>query len=126
MAGGRCKQIAVLGLTFKPNTDDMRDSPAIDIIQALQDAGASIHAYDPEGHEQAALVLKDVTYATNPYDALKDADAAVLVTEWDVFRALDLARVKTLLANPILIDLRNIYDPADMARHGIEYSSIGR
>jgi len=127
-AGGsvRGKQIAVLGLTFKPNTDDMRDSPAIDIIQALQDAGATVRAFDPEGHEQAALVLQNVEYAADPYDALKGADAAVLVTEWDVFRALDLARVKALLASPILVDLRNIYDPADMARHGIEYSSIGR
>jgi UDPglucose 6-dehydrogenase len=127
-AGGsvRGKRVAVLGLTFKPNTDDMRDSPAIDIIQALQDGGASVCAYDPEGHEQAALVLKDVVYASNPYDALDGADVAVLVTEWDAFRALDMDRVKALLASPVLVDLRNIYDPAEMARRGIVYSSVGR
>ncbi|WP_439533215.1 UDP-glucose dehydrogenase family protein [Polymorphobacter sp.] len=127
-AGGnvRGKRIAVLGLTFKPNTDDMRDSPAIDIIQALQDGGATIHAYDPEGHEQAALVLNHVDYANDPYHALEGADAAVLVTEWDVFRALDMDRVKALLTAPVLIDLRNVYDPAEMARRGIRYSSIGR
>jgi UDPglucose 6-dehydrogenase len=127
-AGGsvRGKRVAVLGLTFKPNTDDMRDSPAIDIIQALQDGGASVCAYDPEGHEQAALVLKDVVYASNPYEALEGADVAVLVTEWDAFRALDMDRVKALLASPVLVDLRNIYDPAEMARRGIVYSSIGR
>jgi len=127
-AGGsvRGKRVAVLGLTFKPNTDDMRDSPAIDIIQALQDAGASIRAYDPEGHEQAALVLNHVEYARDPYHALEGADVAVLVTEWDAFRALDMDRVKTLLAAPVLVDLRNVYDPAEMARRGIRYSSIGR
>jgi UDPglucose 6-dehydrogenase len=127
-AGGsvRGKRVAVLGLTFKPNTDDMRDSPAIDIVQALQDGGASVCAYDPEGHEQAALVLKDVVYASNPYEALEGADVAVLVTEWDAFRALDMDRVKALLASPVLVDLRNIYDPAEMARRGITYSSIGR
>jgi UDPglucose 6-dehydrogenase len=127
-AGGsvRGKRVAVLGLTFKPNTDDMRDSPAIDIIQALQDGGASIRAYDPEGHEQAALVLKDVDYARDPYDALTGADVAVLVTEWDAFRALDMDRVKALLSAPVLVDLRNVYDPAEMARRGIQYSSIGR
>ena len=127
-AGGsvRGKRVAVLGLTFKPNTDDMRDSPAIDIIQALQDAGATICAHDPEGHEQAALVLRDVEYASGPYEALTGADVAVLVTEWDAFRALDPQRIKAALASPVLVDLRNIYDPAEMARHGIHYSSVGR
>ena len=127
-AGGhvRGKTVAILGLTFKPNTDDMRDSPAIDIIQALQDAGAHIRAYDPEGQEQAALVLHDVDYATDPYDTLTGADVAVLVTEWDAFRALDPKRIKALLKAPVLVDLRNVYDPAEMARHGISYSSVGR
>jgi UDPglucose 6-dehydrogenase len=127
-AGGsvRGKTIAVLGLTFKPNTDDMRDSPAIDIIQALQDAGAHVRAHDPEGQEQAALILQGVDYAPDPYAALDGADAAVLVTEWDAFRALDPQRIKALLKTPVLVDLRNVYDPADMARHGISYSSIGR
>ena len=127
-AGGtvRGKTVAILGLTFKPNTDDMRDSPAIDIIQALQDAGAHIRAYDPEGQEQAAMVLHDVDYATDPYDTLSGADVAVLVTEWDAFRALDPKRIKALLKAPVLVDLRNVYDPAEMARHGISYSSVGR
>ncbi|GGI84000.1 UDP-glucose 6-dehydrogenase [Polymorphobacter multimanifer] len=127
-AGGdvRGKRVAVLGLTFKPNTDDMRDSPAIDIIQALQDGGAEIRAYDPEGHEQAAMVLTNVHYATDPYDALEGADVAVLVTEWDAFRALDMDRVKALLKSPVMVDLRNVYDPAEMARRGIAYTSIGR
>jgi UDPglucose 6-dehydrogenase len=127
-AGGsvRGKQVAVLGLTFKPNTDDMRDSPAIDIIQALQDGGARVRAFDPEGHEQAALVLRDVDYAADPYAALEGADVAVLVTEWDAFRALDMDRVKAALKTPVLVDLRNVYDPVEMARRGITYSSIGR
>jgi UDPglucose 6-dehydrogenase len=127
-AGGsvRGKSVAVLGLTFKPNTDDMRDSPSIAVIQALQDAGAHIRAYDPEGIEQARLVLRDVVYAENAYAALTGADAAVLVTEWDAFRALDLGRVARLMATPVLVDLRNVYQPADMARHGIAYTSIGR
>jgi len=127
-AGGsvRGKLVAVLGLTFKPNTDDMRDSPAIDIVQALLDAGASVRAFDPEGHEQAALVLTGIDYATDPYDCLAGADVAVLVTEWDAFRALDLDRVKATLKEPVLVDLRNVYAPAEMARRGITYTSIGR
>ncbi|QMW24171.1 UDP-glucose dehydrogenase family protein [Sandaracinobacteroides saxicola] len=127
-AGGnvRGKTVAVLGLTFKPNTDDMRDSPAIAIIQTLQDAGATIRAYDPEGREQAELVLKDVDYTTDPYAALTGADVAVLVTEWDAFRALDLARVKSVMTTPTLVDLRNVYRPEEMARHGIAYSGVGR
>jgi UDPglucose 6-dehydrogenase len=127
-AGGSVsgKTVAVLGLTFKPDTDDMRDSPAIDIVRALQAAGARIRAFDPEGHEQAALVLSDIDYAAGPYDALEGADVAVIITEWSVFRALDMARVKALLKAPVVVDLRNIYDPAEMARLGISYSSIGR
>lgn len=127
-AGGdvRGKKIGVLGLTFKPNTDDMRDSPAIAIIQTLQDAGAQIAAFDPEGVEQAKLVLQNVDYVESPYAALEGADAMVLVTEWDAFRALDLARVKSLLKSPVVVDLRNVYRADEMARHGLEYSGIGR
>ncbi len=122
----RGRTVAVLGLTFKPNTDDMRDSPAIAIIQTLQDAGARIRAYDPQGMEQARAVLAGVDYADDPYAALEGADAMVLVTEWDAFRALDLARVKRLLARPVVVDLRNVYRPDEMARHGLSYSGVGR
>jgi UDPglucose 6-dehydrogenase len=122
----RGKKVAVLGLTFKPNTDDMRDSPAIAIIQTLQDAGAQVAAFDPEGVEQAKLVLQNVDYVDSPYAALEGSDAMVLVTEWDAFRALDLARVKALLKQPVVVDLRNVYRPEEMARHGLSYSGIGR
>lgn len=122
----RGKKVGVLGLTFKPNTDDMRDSPAIAIIQTLQDAGATVAAYDPEGVEQAKLVLQNVDYCENPYQALEGADAMVLVTEWDAFRALDLGRVKSLLKSPVVVDLRNVYRPEEMARHGLEYIGVGR
>ncbi|PZQ62963.1 MAG: UDP-glucose 6-dehydrogenase [Sphingomonas taxi] len=122
----RGKTVAVLGLTFKPNTDDMRDSPAIAVIQALQDAGAQVKAFDPEGTEQAKLVLDNVTYCDGPYQAIEGADALAIVTEWDEFRALDLPRVKSLLKEPVLIDLRNIYTPAEIAAAGFRYTSIGR
>ena len=127
-AGGsvRGKTIGILGLTFKPNTDDMRDSPAIAIIQTLQDAGATVRAFDPEGEEQAKLVLNNVTYVDDPYAAIDGADAMVLVTEWDAFRALDLARVKSLLKAPVVVDLRNVYRPEEMERHGLGYTGIGR
>jgi UDPglucose 6-dehydrogenase len=122
----RGRKVGILGLTFKPNTDDMRDSPAIAIIQTLQDAGAHVAAYDPEGVEQAKLVLQNVDYAESAYAAIEGADAMVLVTEWDAFRALDLARVKALLKQPVVVDLRNVYRPEEMARHGLGYSGIGR
>ena len=122
----RDKTVAVLGLTFKPNTDDMRDSPAIAVIQALQDGGAKVRAYDPEGEQQARLVLSGVDYANSPYDAVTGADVMVLVTEWDAFRALDLDRVKALMARPSIVDLRNVYRAEDMAQRGIPYVSIGR
>jgi UDPglucose 6-dehydrogenase len=122
----RGKLIAVLGLTFKPNTDDMRDAPSVAIISALQDAGARIRAFDPEGIEQAQAVLKDVEYETDPYACAQGADALVLVTEWDAFRALDLPRLRRALATPVLVDLRNVYGPDEMRRHGFVYSSIGR
>jgi UDPglucose 6-dehydrogenase len=122
----RGKTVAILGLTFKPNTDDMRDSPAIAIIQTLQDAGATIRAYDPEGMEQARKVLDDVNYCSNAYEAMDGADALVLVTEWDAFRALDLKRAKGLLKAPILIDLRNIYPRDIVEKEGFTYHAVGR
>jgi len=127
-AGGsvRGKTVAILGLTFKPNTDDMRDSPSLAVILALQDAGAKIRAYDPEGVEQAKTMITGIEYAANSYDAITGADVAVLITEWDAFRALDLDRVRDLMATPVMVDLRNVYSPADMAKHGIAYTSIGR
>ncbi|OYW87066.1 MAG: UDP-glucose 6-dehydrogenase, partial [Sphingobium sp. 32-64-5] len=122
----RGKTIAVLGLTFKPNTDDMRDSPAIAVIQTLQDAGATIRAYDPEGTEQARKVLDDITYCASSYEAMEGADALVIVTEWDAFRALDLNRVKSLLSQPILVDLRNIYPREMVEQAGFTYTAVGR
>jgi UDPglucose 6-dehydrogenase len=122
----RGKTIAVLGLTFKPNTDDMRDAPSLSIIAALQDAGAKVRAYDPEGMEQARSVLTDVDYARDPYACAEGADALAILTEWDAFRALDLGRVKQLMRGPILVDLRNIYTADEMRRHGFTYTSVGR
>jgi UDPglucose 6-dehydrogenase len=122
----RGKTIAVLGLTFKPNTDDMRDSPAIAVIQTLQDAGAKIRAFDPEGMEQAQLVLDGVTYCDSPYDAIDGADGLAIVTEWDAFRALDLKRVRAMLKQPVLVDLRNIYPPAEVEAAGLRYVGVGR
>ena len=120
------KTIAVLGLTFKPNTDDMRDSPSLDIVPALQAGGARVRAFDPAGMKEAQEVLNGVDYVEGPYQALEGADAVVLLTEWDEFRALDLDRVKSLLKAPIMVDLRNVYRPEQMAESGFEYHSIGR
>lgn len=122
----RGRPIAVLGLAFKPNTDDMRESPAIAIVQTLQDAGAVIHAYDPKSMDQARLVLNDVAYFDDPYAAMAGADALVIATEWDEFRALDLKRAKTLLTAPILVDLRNVYPRAIVEAEGFAYSAVGR
>jgi UDPglucose 6-dehydrogenase len=122
----RGRKIALLGLTFKPNTDDMRDSPAIAIVTALQDAGAKLNVFDPEGMEQARLYLENLNYCGDPYSCCEGASALVIITEWDAFRALDLTRVKTLLAAPILVDLRNIYDPVEVDRQGFTYVSVGR
>ncbi|MEB2845422.1 nucleotide sugar dehydrogenase [Rhizobiales bacterium RZME27] len=121
----RGKKIAVLGLTFKPNTDDMRDSPAIAVIQTLQDGGATVAAYDPEGMENAKKLIAGIDYVAGPYDAIADADAIVIVTEWNQFRALDLPRAKGMMKSPILVDLRNIYRPAEVAKHGFAYHGIG-
>jgi UDPglucose 6-dehydrogenase len=115
----------VLGLTFKPNTDDMREAPALDIIPALQAMGARIQAFDPEGYE-ARQLLRDVDFKAGPYEAVKGADAVVIITEWDQFRAMDLDRVKLLMRTPLIIDLRNIYRPEDLRARGFTYASIGR
>ncbi len=120
------KTIAVLGLTFKPNTDDMRDAPALDIVPALQDEGAKVRAFDPEGMNEAKHMLKDVAFATGPYDCVQNADAVVIITEWDQFRALDLDRIKDALKTPTVIDLRNIYRPEEMRTKGFKYVSVGR
>src|SRR5215212_7642762 len=122
----RGKTIAVLGLTFKPNTDDMREAPSLSIIAALQDAGATVRAYDPEGMVQARSVLADVDYASDAYACARGADALVIVTEWDLFRALDFGRLKAALATPVVVDLRNIYRPEEMSRRGFTYVSVGR
>ena len=122
----RGKTIALLGLTFKPNTDDMRESPSIPLITALQDLGAKIKAYDPEGMEQARSELSDVTYCDGPYSCAEGADALVIVTEWEQFRALDLPRLKREMACPVIVDLRNIYRPDEVVGHGFRYESIGR
>jgi UDPglucose 6-dehydrogenase len=119
------KTIAVLGLTFKPNTDDMRDAPALDIVPALQAAGARIQAFDPEGHE-ARQLLRGVDFAADAYAALPAAEALVILTEWDQFRALDLDEVKSRLAGDLIIDLRNIYRAEDVRARGLRYVSVGR
>ena len=120
------KRLAVLGLTFKPNTDDMREAPSLAILPALAAAGAEIRAFDPEGMEEAREVLPDILYCADPYAAMEGADALVLLTEWNAFRALDLKRVRNLLRRPLVIDLRNIYEPRQMAAEGLDYLSIGR
>ncbi len=122
----RGKKVALLGLTFKPNTDDMRDSPAIAVAQTLHDAGVKVAAYDPEGMEQAAPLMPEVTMCDSSYAAIDGADAIAIVTEWDAFRALDLAKVKELAKEPVLVDLRNIYEPNDVRAAGFDYVSIGR
>ena len=120
------KTIAILGLTFKPNTDDMRDSPALDIVPALQEAGATVKAYDPEGMEEAKKLLPDLTYCSGAYEAMEGADAVSIVTEWNEFRALNLGRMKECLKQPVMVDLRNVYDPDDMRGAGFAYDCIGR
>jgi UDPglucose 6-dehydrogenase len=120
------KRLAVLGLTFKPNTDDMREAPSLAILPALIEAGAEIRAFDPEGMAEAKPLLPDLVYCPDPYATMEGADALVLLTEWNAFRALDLKRVRSLLARPLVIDLRNIYEPRQMAAEGFDYLSIGR
>jgi len=122
----RGKKIAILGLTFKPNTDDIRDAPSLDIISALQAAGARISAYDPVGMVAAKGHVADVSWGNSAYDILGGAAALVIITEWNEFRALDLARIKSLMAAPLIVDLRNIYRLAEMREEGIRYVSVGR
>jgi UDPglucose 6-dehydrogenase len=122
----RGKRVGVLGLTFKPNTDDMRDAPSIALIQALQDSGAVVCAYDPEGTEQARPMLSNVEFMADPYAVADGADALVIVTEWDEFRALDLKRIAALLKEPVLVDLRNIYPEEEVSRAGLMYTGVGR
>src|SRR5450830_119793 len=127
-AGGdlRGKTVAVLGLTFKPNTDDMRDSPSIPLVTALQDMGAKVRAYDPAGMEQATPMMTNVSFCDDAYACAEGASALVIVTEWEQFRALDFARLKAVMAHPVLVDLRNIYLSEEVARHGFVYESVGR
>ncbi|MBM3094931.1 nucleotide sugar dehydrogenase [Ensifer sp. T173] len=127
-AGGdvRGRKVAVLGLTFKPNTDDMRDSPAITVVQTLQDAGAHVVGYDPEGMENAKKLMDGLDFAKDPYEAAAEADVLVIVTEWNEFRALDFRRLKAVMKAPVLVDLRNIYRPDEVAKHGFAYASVGR
>ena len=122
----RGKKVALLGLTFKPNTDDMRDSPSIAIALALADAGIEVAAYDPEGMELAKPLMPEVTMAENTYAAIEGSDAVVIVTEWDAFRALDFDRIKRVAKAPVLVDLRNVYNPAEVRAKGFAYSSVGR
>ena len=128
IAGGdlKGKTVALLGLTFKPNTDDMRDAPALDIVPTLQKAGARVQAFDPEGMDEAAKLLTDVTFCKNPYECVQGADVLAIITEWDQFRALDLKRMKTAMKTPLIVDLRNVYRPDEMREHGFTYVSIGR
>ena len=120
------KTIALLGVTFKPNTDDMRESPSLAIVPALQQAGARVRAHDPEGMAAAAELLSDVAWCDGPYEAMQGADALVILTEWNQFRNLDLKRIKDSLTTPSVVDLRNIYDPTEMREHGFHYTCVGR
>jgi UDPglucose 6-dehydrogenase len=122
----RGKRIALLGLAFKPNTDDMRDAPSISIVASLIGDGASVHAYDPESMEQARPLMPEVSFHDDAYGAIEGADALAIVTEWDAFRALDLDRVKTLMKAPIIVDMRNVYRPAEVRKRGFTYVSVGR
>jgi UDPglucose 6-dehydrogenase len=118
--------VGVLGLTFKPNTDDMRDAPSLAIIPVLQARGAKVQAFDPEGTHEARAMLSDVVLKEDPYGAAEGADVLVIITEWDQFRALDLDRIKLLMNRPALVDLRNIYKPNDIRARGFDYASVGR
>jgi UDPglucose 6-dehydrogenase len=124
--GGRGRRVAILGLTFKPNTDDVRDAPSLAIIPTLQAVGIKVAAHDPEGMEQARPLLKDVAFAASPYECAAGADALVILTEWDAFRALDFQRLGSVMNNRLLIDLRNVYRRGEVARHGFRYVSVGR
>jgi UDPglucose 6-dehydrogenase len=120
------KRIAILGLTFAPNTDDMRESPSLPIIQALMDAGATVAAFDPEGMSSAKALLPGVEFGSGPYDIARDADAMVIVTEWNAFRSLDLDRLRAMMRTPVLVDLRNIYRRREVEAKGFTYECVGR
>jgi UDPglucose 6-dehydrogenase len=120
------KTVAVLGLTFKPNTDDMREAASTTILPALQKRGIKVRAHDPEGMEEAKKQMPDLDYRNDPYEAIDGADALVILTEWNSYRSLDLDRVKSLLKAPVFVDLRNIYRPAEMQAAGFQYTSLGR
>tara|TARA_B100000073_G_C23715785_1_gene565872 strand:- start:187 stop:1497 length:1311 start_codon:yes stop_codon:yes gene_type:complete len=120
------KKIAILGLTFKPNTDDMRDSPALEIVNNLVNAGAKISAYDPGGMDEAKKIIKNIKYCKNTYETVESASCLVIITEWNEFRSLDFVRIKKSMQSPVLVDLRNIYSPEDMKSYGFTYYSIGR
>ena len=120
------KTVAILGLTFKPNTDDMRDAPSLAIVQSLLDAGAAVRAHDPEGMEIAKGMMPEIAYCHDAYEAAAGADAVVIVTEWDIYRALDLKRLAGTMAAPVMVDLRNVYRASDVEKAGFAYSSIGR
>jgi UDPglucose 6-dehydrogenase len=122
----RGKTVGLLGLTFKPNTDDMRDAPSLAIVQSLLDAGVRVIAHDPEGMEIAKSMMPGIGYAKDAYAVADGADAVAIVTEWDAYRALDLTRLAALMKSPCLVDLRNIYRPEDAVRAGFAYHSIGR
>jgi UDPglucose 6-dehydrogenase len=122
----RGKTVAVLGLTFKPNTDDVREAPSLPLITALQDMGARVRAFDPAGMKRAQTLLEDVTYCDSAYDCAENADALVIVTEWEQFRALELERLRDLMACPVVVDLRNVYQPEEMHRYGFAYAGVGR
>ena len=118
--------MGLLGVTFKPNTDDMRDAPSLAIVEALQEAGVKVVAYDPEGMEAAKPLMPGVEFRADPYAVADGADALTLVTEWDAFRALDLGRIASVMTKPVLVDLRNVYQPDDVRQQGFTYSSVGR
>ena len=122
----RGKSIAVLGVTFKPNTDDMRDAPSIPLVTALQDMGADVRVYDPVGMEQARKVFENVTFCGDAYDCARACHALVIVTEWEQFRALDLKEMAAIMATPVIVDLRNIYSPEEVTRNGFHYCGVGR
>ena len=120
------KTVAVLGLSFKPETDDMREAPSIPLVTGLLDMGAKVRAHDPVGMEQARKELPDIEYFDDPYDCVKGADAMVVVTEWVQYRTLDLERLRQSMAQPVIVDLRNIFSPEKIAEHGFAYESVGR
>jgi UDPglucose 6-dehydrogenase len=120
------RRVAIWGLAFKPRTDDVRESPALTLIGQLLEQGARVAAYDPEATANARHIFPDIEYARTPYEAARDASAIVVMTEWDVFRTLDLPRVRTMMKQPLIVDCRNIYDPEEIVRLGFSYSGIGR